>query len=79
MYETTEDGAAHVAEAMRERLEKLTISFDGGELKFPVSIGVASLIPEQGLDPAVLIALADTALYKAKETGRNQVVRASEL
>jgi diguanylate cyclase (GGDEF)-like protein len=38
-----------------------------------VSIGVSSMIPEQGVDPTELIHRADMALYKAKQLGRNRV------
>jgi diguanylate cyclase (GGDEF)-like protein len=37
-----------------------------------VSIGIASIAPVAGGDQAVLITLADRALYDAKNAGRNQ-------
>jgi len=38
-----------------------------------VSIGVASLVPADQQKPEELIAIADRALYRAKQIGRNCV------
>jgi len=38
-----------------------------------VSLGVASVVPTQGVAPATLVAAADRALYRAKRSGRNCV------
>ena len=38
------------------------------------SVGVASIVPEVKHAPAILVAAADTAMYRAKEQGRNQAV-----
>ena len=40
--------------------------------KITISIGVASF-PEDGRDPIQLVELADSALYRAKRSGRNCV------
>jgi diguanylate cyclase (GGDEF)-like protein len=37
-----------------------------------ISVGVASY-PEDGRDPIQLVEMADSALYRAKRSGRNQV------
>ena len=44
------------------------------ELAVTISIGVASLVPQEDGSPEQLIKRADESLYRAKETGRNRVV-----
>jgi diguanylate cyclase (GGDEF)-like protein len=72
---TSADGAAEVAERVRENVEASIIDTeDGGMTKITVSIGVNSLVP-QAIDTIKdFIEKADQALYKAKESGRNRYV-----
>jgi PleD family two-component response regulator len=47
------------------------MAFEEADLTVSASFGIARIIPENGLDAA--IKLADTALYAAKNSGRNNV------
>ena len=76
--ETTMDAAALIAEKMRERVETLCIPHveSANAEAITVSIGVASAIPESSHAKEDLIQMADEALYKAKNSGRNSVITA---
>ncbi len=70
---TTGDAAVLAAEALRSAVEMLGIETLGGQvLRVRISIGVAQL---EGDLPRTLLR-ADSALYAAKEQGRNRVVSA---
>jgi diguanylate cyclase (GGDEF)-like protein len=75
--QTDADGAALLAERMREAIEALQVPRvgGGGSLGVTASFGVAS-VPDTGADRDSLIAAADAALYRAKRTGKNRVERA---
>lgn len=70
--ETDLYGATQVAESIRQRVALQPLAI--GELAIPLtlSIGLAELRPERGLE--VAIARADAALYRAKAEGRDRVV-----
>ncbi|WP_049824395.1 sensor domain-containing diguanylate cyclase [Desulfurivibrio alkaliphilus] len=66
--------ALHFAERLRREIEKLGLLLGK---RFPdtpltVSVGVSSLSPTME-NPRQLVALADQALYRAKQDGRNRV------
>jgi diguanylate cyclase (GGDEF)-like protein len=72
--ETSKDGAAMVAESIRDIVDNHPFP---GQDKQPegnltISLGV-STFPEDGGSPKTLISKADKALYRAKHTGRNKV------
>lgn len=68
------DDASRVAEHLREKVEGLVIEHEGKQIKVTASFGVAGMKPDMTLEQ--LLEKADTALYKAKTSGRNKVVTA---
>jgi diguanylate cyclase (GGDEF)-like protein len=75
MPETDLEGAKYIAEKIRSAIEKLQILHEGFQSYgvVTISIGVAATIPEEKLSPENLMNIADEALYRAKENGRNRV------
>ena len=74
---TGSEGAFILADRLRESIECSTAvhSDDGSQVRFTVSIGIASL--ENGVSSFDnILGLADKALYDAKHRGRNKVVLA---
>ena len=65
------------AERIRKKVVKEKFAVDGKPIQVTVSVGVASY-PKDGDESQAIIRHADAALYKAKESGRNQVVLAGE-
>lgn len=75
--DTTPAGAQRVAEVLRKDIEEHPVRWrvadiDAGEIRVTASFGLATIAPGE-LDPTAIIARADAALYRAKETGRNRV------
>lgn len=76
---TSEAGAREVAERLRHALELAALPHAASPFgRITVSIGVASMAPTPGEEPHGLIALADRALYDAKQSGRDCVCAASD-
>jgi two-component system, cell cycle response regulator len=69
--EQTIEAAALAAERLRAAVEALALPHPAGGV-ITVSAGVAALADE-GFTPDELFALADQALYRAKQSGRNRV------
>ncbi len=72
---TVLDAAVTFAERLREKVERHTFSYEGGTLCRTMSCGVGSSPHPRVMDEEGLLRAADDALYVAKETGRNRVVR----
>jgi len=72
---TPAEGARHVGEVIRAEVESLALAHPSSPVADHVtlSIGVATLVPGAGGEEE-LTRLADQALYRAKELGRNRVV-----
>lgn len=64
------------ANLIRKRIRALKIPHSTSKIApiVSVSCGVATVTPKKEMSPEYLIQKADTALYKAKENGRNRVV-----
>lgn len=72
---TVLDAAVTFAERLREKVAGHTFSYSGGTLCRTMSCGVAASPHPRVKDQEGLLRAADDALYVAKETGRNRVVR----
>ena len=70
--ETEVADAAHAAERMCTAISSLRLKTEKGDVSVSVSIGVAEM-EKSRLSFEKLLAAADTALYSAKDTGRNRV------
>lgn len=74
LSDTAAESAMDVAEKIRLAVEGMKIPIPGGVLQKTISIGVADY-PGDSDTFWQTVKFADVALYKAKESGRNRVVR----
>jgi two-component system, cell cycle response regulator len=73
-----EDAAAQFAERVRVAIAEHIFRDEETEVQMTMSGGVASYPHDDGDDPDLLIKRADEALYHAKNSGRDRIIRASE-
>jgi diguanylate cyclase (GGDEF)-like protein len=73
---TTLEEASMVAERLRKAVEDMQIrhAFSSTSPYVTISLGVASLIPDDNVTLNLFVDSADKAMYQAKTTGRNRVV-----
>jgi len=71
LIDTQADGAMILAERLRKKIEALTVHFDGQEIRYTISLGIAQ-ISHQTEDHKHWVECADKALYGAKHGGRNR-------
>jgi two-component system cell cycle response regulator len=69
--QTSLNQAGVLAERLRRGISQNPISLSTRHQKITVSIGMAQLAP--GMDGEALVKAADTALYQAKQAGKNRV------
>jgi diguanylate cyclase (GGDEF)-like protein len=75
---STQEEARRVAEKLRQAVEEMVVEIGPGRhARATISLGVVGT-DQKHLDQKGLVAMADAALYRAKEGGRNQVATAPE-
>jgi two-component system cell cycle response regulator len=67
-------GGIVFAEHLRTLIEERPVEFEHHRISYTISIGVATMHRETGVDASSLIRRADENLYAAKRGGRNRVV-----
>ena len=77
LAQTTGTDAVKIAERLRSHVEGLEVPVDerpgGPVVKVTISIGVTSIARGETRELIDLLAAADSALYQAKQSGRNRV------
>jgi diguanylate cyclase (GGDEF)-like protein len=74
LVETSQEGAAEVAERIRQSVEKHPFRFEEKPFSLTISLGVAFTPGDATLTAAGLLRQADDKMYQAKRAGRNRVV-----
>ena len=71
-------GAIEVVEQMQGAIAKVAIA-DAPTYQLTLSFGIYAVVPQQSTKATTALALADQALYAAKQAGRNQYVIAPDI
>jgi two-component system cell cycle response regulator len=71
LFNTQPDDALVVADRVRETLSDVPIQFGGQTFHITMSLGIATMYPDDAISREELIDQADKALYRAKSAGRN--------
>lgn len=73
---TTLEGTATLAGKLRDRVSARSFPIDAGDVLVTISLGVATY-PDHGGSIKDLLAAADAALYRAKDSGRDRIEAAT--
>lgn len=73
---TPASGAAHVAELIVRAAAANVYTWENASFTVTVSIGANTCIPQAAETPQTWLASADSALYQAKQSGRNRWIQA---
>ncbi len=74
LRDTTPESGLKVAEKIREAIENMKVELTGIVIKKTLSLGVSGY-PDDSSNFWQVVKYADVALYKAKDAGRNKVLR----
>ena len=75
--ETSEEECATIAERLRKTVGIVDFEFENTTIPITISLGGAIYHPGDSADLGELFSAADSALYEAKESGRNRYVLAT--
>lgn len=73
------ENALHLAREIHRQIKAMILDVDGEKIQVTISIGVSTVKPSEKDLPNDLISSADSALYKAKNNGRDQVQSAEDM
>jgi two-component system cell cycle response regulator len=77
--ETSSEGAMLAAQRIKATIESVSMAHENKMVSVTMSFGIASLSPGETISQNDLIRNADSALYHAKNTGRNKCSLFSEI
>lgn len=79
LTDTSESDARDTAERIRQLVEEKAFAIsDSATINITLSVGLACY-PDDAANAEMLVACADEALYKAKDSGRNRVISFSDI
>jgi diguanylate cyclase (GGDEF)-like protein len=77
LAQTTQDDAFRIAERLRNHVANMAVPVNGNPsaavVRLTISVGVTAIAGDSSCELTDLLAAADSALYHAKQTGRNRV------